>query len=114
MGDNKLVINNDKTHLVVMGPKKDEAARKLVHIDTGTVVIKPTETEKLLGINIHQSLKWQEHVVNNKKSLIAMLNTRLSALKRVYKECKFHDRANGWKCLFYVNYCIHDISMVRD
>ena len=27
MGDNKLVINNDKTHLLVMGSKKHEEAR---------------------------------------------------------------------------------------
>ena len=83
MGDNKLIINNDKTHLVVMGPKKGEAARKLVNIDSGTVVITPTETEQLLGNNIHQALKWQEHLVNNNKSLVAMLSTRLSARKRV-------------------------------
>ena len=78
-----MVINNDKTHLVVMGPKKGEAARKLVNIDSGTVVITPTETEQLLGNNIHQALKWQEHLVNNNKSLVAMLSTRLSARKRV-------------------------------
>ena len=92
MGDNKLVINNDKTHLLVMGSKKDEAARKLVNIDTGTVVITPIETEKLLGINIHQSLKWHEHVVNNKKYLVSMLNTRLSALKRVSRHASFMTR----------------------
>ena len=83
MGDNRLVINNDKTRLLVMGTRNKEEARKHVRIDTGTVVITPVETEKLLGINIHQSLKWHEHVMNSKKSLISMLNTRLSALKRV-------------------------------
>ena len=63
MGDNRLVINNEKTHLLVMGTKRQAEARKLVRIDTGTVVISPVETEKLLGINIHQSLKWHEHVM---------------------------------------------------
>ena len=47
MGNNKLVINDDKT------PKYFEK-RKLVSINTGTVVVQPIETEKLLGINIHQ------------------------------------------------------------
>ena len=92
MGDNKLVINNDKTHLLVMGTKKDEESRKQVKIDTGTVMITPKETEKLQRINIHQSLKWQEHVVNNKKSLITMLNTRLSALKRVSRNASYLTR----------------------
>ena len=92
MGDNKLVINNDKTHLLVMGTKRQAEARKLVRVKAGTVVITPVETEKLLGINIHQSLKWHEHVVNNKKSLISMLNTRLSALKRISVNASFMTR----------------------
>ena len=92
MGDNKLVINNDKTHLLVMGSKKDEEARKMVYIDTGSVIITPVETEKLLGIKIHQSLKWKEHVISNKKSMITMLNTRLSALKRISRNASFLTR----------------------
>ena len=92
MGDNRLVINNDKTHLLVMGSRKDGAAREMVSIKTGTVVVKPVDTEKLLGINIHQSLKWQEHVTNNKKSLIPMLNSRLSALKRISRRASYMTR----------------------
>ena len=65
MGDNKLVINNDKTRLLVMGTQKYAALRSQVRIDTGTVIIKPVETEKLLGLNIHQNLKWKEHVISN-------------------------------------------------
>ena len=41
--------------------------RKNVKVNTGTVTITPVETKKLLGINIHQSLKWHEHVMSNKK-----------------------------------------------
>ena len=40
----------EKTHLLVMGTKRQAEARKLVRIDTGKVVISPVETEKLLGI----------------------------------------------------------------
>ena len=54
MGNNKLVINDDKTHLLVMETPKYFEKRKLVSINTGTVVVQPIETEKLLGINIHQ------------------------------------------------------------
>ena len=92
MGDNRLVINNDKTHLLVMGSLKHGDVRKRVSINTGTVVVTPKETEKLLGINIHQSLKWKEHLVNSKKSLIKMLSTRLSALKRVSRHASFNTR----------------------
>ena len=41
MGDNRLVINNEKTHLLVMGSAKFAEKRKLVNIDTGNVIIKP-------------------------------------------------------------------------
>ena len=91
-GDNRLVIDNDKTNLLVMETRKDEQARAMVHINTGTVVISPVKTEKLLGINIHESLKWQEHVINSKKSLITMLNTRLSAMKKVSRNASFMTR----------------------
>ena len=92
MADNKLVINDDKTHLLVMGTARHSANRNLVTIDTGTVVVKPIESEKLLGLNIHQSLKWKEHVLSNEKSLIKILTTRLTALKKISKNATFKTR----------------------
>ena len=92
MGDNKLVINNDKTHLLVMGTRKHAQLRQQVSVDTGTVVVTPVETEKLLGINLHQSLKWKEHILTNDKSMIKSLTTRLNALKRVSRNATFKTR----------------------
>ena len=92
MGDNKLVINDDKTHLLVMATKKHDALRAEVSINTGTVIVKPVVTEKLLGINIHQSLKWKEHIVSNDKSMLKMLRTRLNALVQVSRNANFKTR----------------------
>ena len=92
MGDNKLVINDDKTHLLVMGSRKHAALRAQVSIDTGTVMVTPRETEKLLGIHLHESLKWKEHVIVNSKSMIKTLNTRLNALKRISRNASFKTR----------------------
>ena len=92
MGDNRLVINDDKTHLIVMGTPKYKETRKLVNIDTGTVVVRPKETEKLLGLHIHQSLKWGEHVINNEKSMLKTLATRLGALKKISVNASFQTR----------------------
>ena len=92
MGDNKLVINDDKTHLLVMGGQKFKDVRPLVNINTGTVIVKPVETEKLLGLNIHQSLKWKEHVISNKKSMIKTLTTRLNALRKLSINATFKTR----------------------
>ena len=92
MRDNKLVINDDKTHLVVMGASKFKELRQQVNIDTGSVVVNPVETEKLLGINVHQSMKWKEHIMSNKKSMIKILTSRLNALRRISVNASFKTR----------------------
>ena len=48
MKANKLVINPDKTHLLVMASKKNILKRREVSIMAGGFNIKPTEREKLL------------------------------------------------------------------
>ena len=90
MGDNRLVINDDKTHLLVMGTPRFHAAREDVEISTGTVPLKPIKTEKLLGINIHESLKWKEHILNSEKS-----DQTLSAEENL-SECNFQNKVDGW------------------
>ena len=92
MANNRLVINPDKTHLVVMGTKKFEGKRDDIYIDTGHSIIHPTESEKLLGANIHQSLKWGNHVITNKNSLLSSLTTRLNGLKCISKVASFKTR----------------------
>ena len=64
----------------------------------GTFVIKPTETEALLGGHIHQSLKWNQHISENKSSLIRQLTGRINGLKRISRNSTFTTRlmvANG-------------------
>ena len=92
MGDNKLVINDDKTHLLVMSTKKHDQLRAEVSINTGTVEVEPVATEKLLGINIHQSLKWKEHIISNENSMLKMLRTRLNALSKIATNANFKTR----------------------
>ena len=52
MAANHLVINADKTHLVIMGSKKTAARRHEVALQAGDHTIRHTGTEKLLGANI--------------------------------------------------------------
>ena len=70
-----------KTHLVVLGGPRHKELRQQVSIDTGTVRVPPVETEKLLGLNIHQSMRWKEHIIDSKKSMVKSLTSRLNALK---------------------------------
>ena len=95
---NKLVINPDKTHLMVMGPKKISAQRNQVTIQAGPYTILPTVSEKLLGGNLHQSLKWNDHIRDNKSSIMNQLTSRINGLKKISRSSSFKTRlmvANG-------------------
>ena len=95
---NRLVINADKTHLVVMGTRKNEAARQAVELRAGQNIIHPSETEKLLGCSIGQNLKWQTHIQTGENSLMKQLTSRLNALQKVSTHATYKTRlsaANG-------------------
>ena len=62
--NNRLNLNDEKTHLLVMTNSKDRrrlGPNNLVSITTPTEVIKPTKCEKLGGF-VHQDEKWNEHL----------------------------------------------------
>ena len=75
-----------------MGTKKDEMKRKDVKIETGTVTITPVPTEKLLGLQIHESLKFAEHCRDNENSLFRKLIPKMNALKKLSKNATFKTR----------------------
>ena len=84
MGNNKLKLNDDKTHLLIMTTKQKKRMINInIQIDTPTEEIKPIKSEKLLGIIIQDDLKWNEYIQNNEKSLLKQLNSRLNALKLI-------------------------------
>ena len=97
MNANKLVINPDKTHLMVMASKRNQA-RKDVSMMAGDYLIRPSESEKLLGGILHQSLDWKLHIRDHKASLLNQLSSRLNGLKKVCVNGSFGTRlmvANG-------------------
>ena len=102
MGNNRLKLNDDKTHLLIMTTKQRQRMMNLnIQINTTTELIKPRSSEKLLGIVIKDDLKWAEYIQNNENSLIKQLNTRLNALRLVSQVASFKARlmvANGIFC----------------
>ena len=95
MVSNRLKLNDDKTHLMVMTTSK--ARRKmdpsnLVSITTPTEIILPSTCEKLLGCYIHQDMKWSEHLQDNEDNLMRSLSTRLGALKLLGRVASFKNR----------------------
>ena len=98
MNANKLVINADKTHLMVMGKRNSEQKRKQVYMMAGEFLVKPSQTEKLLGGQLHQSLDWSYHIRGSKGSLLQQLTGRIAGLRKVCKNGSFKTRlmvANG-------------------
>ena len=105
MAANKLVINADKTHLVVMGTKATAARRDEVELQAGEHTIRPTRTEKLLGGNISEDLKWREHLLDNEQSLVRQLTSRINGLVKISHCASFSTRlmvANG---IFVSKHC---------
>ena len=92
MNSNKLVINSDKTHLIVMAGRGAISARRMeVQVEAGTDVIKQSVCEKLLGGVIHNSGRWSEMVKNGKTSIVKQLAGRLNGLKKL-KQADFKSK----------------------
>ena len=109
MGNSGLKLTDDKTHLLIMTTKQK---RKLINIDVHTTEeIKPIKSEKLLGIFIQDDLKWSDYILNNEKSLIRQLTSRLNALKIISGVASFKARlmiGNGIFCsklIFQISLC---------
>ena len=106
---NKLKVNDDKTHLVVMtSSKKREFANIQVCVNTPSTVIEPSESGRLLGIDIHEGMKWHQYILHSESSLLKSLTKRLNALKMISKVASFKTRlmvANGIFCS-KVLYCL--------
>ena len=101
MRNNKLKLNDDKTHLLVMDTGQSRLrneANRTVNIKTSTEIITPSSKEKLLGCWVSDNLKWAEHIQDNRESLILALTARLGALKKISRVASFKNRkmlANG-------------------
>ena len=98
MAANKLVINGDKTHLVVMGSRKSAARRQEVSINADGHIITPSRTENLLGAVICEDMKWKEHLLSSDRSLVLQLTSRVNGLSKVASRAPMATRlmiANG-------------------
>ena len=98
MAANKLVINGDKTHLVVMGTRHTAAKRADVRLEAGPHIIQPSPSEKLLGAHISQDLKWKQHILESDQSLVKQITSRINGLAILSPRASLETRlmvANG-------------------
>ena len=83
MSANNQVINDDKTHVMIMGTKGTAARREEVTMQAGPHLIRPTRTEKLLGVQLSDNLKFRDHIIDSNNSKIRQLTYSISWLKLV-------------------------------
>ena len=101
MSNNKLKLNGDKTHLMLLASDhawRNKLDENSLSLNTGNEIISTSKSEKLLGGLINQNLKWTDHILLNEESLLKKLGTRLNALKQMGKVADFKTRkmlANG-------------------
>ena len=64
MNANKLVVNSDKTHLLVMAGRGAMAARRMeVQVSAGPDQVKQSVSEKLLGGTFQNSARWNDMIM---------------------------------------------------
>ena len=105
MAANKLVINADKTHLIVMGTKATAKRREEVTLQADHYVITPTRTEKLLGGHVSEDLMWREHILVNEQSLSNQLTSKVNGLLMVAARAPFSTRLSVANGIFMSKLC---------
>ena len=100
MNDNKLFLNSDKTHLLVLTSSKSHSRNGDfgIKMNTGSEIIEPSPTERLLGANLTNNFLWNNHLRDNKKSVISTLRSKNNALSIICHYSSFMVRkmiANG-------------------
>ena len=91
MSSNRLKLNDDKTHLLLLSTDKSWRSKlsdnSLVLRTESGMTINTSSSESLLGGVIGKNLKWTEHIMIHKNSLIKKLGVRLKALKKITITC---------------------------
>ena len=96
MNTNKLKINSDKTHLLVIcnssgGEVRRRAAaekRAAVTLTAGGETILQSDSELLLGATVHHTGNWASMIREGKASIQSQLRNRVNALKKI---CQYAD-----------------------
>ena len=94
-----LQVNGDKTHAMLLTTAQNRRLNNLdLTVNFGNDLQRSSNVERLLGLQLHENLKFREFIQDNEKSLLKGLSTRLNALKQIKKYASFKQRlaiANG-------------------
>ena len=94
MSQNKLVLNSNKTHLLIIASlqKHRKHGNFGVLLDTGAEVLEPIDNETLLGPKISNNFLWNLHIRDDETSMFRNLTSKINALHKVSKFANFKTR----------------------
>ena len=113
--DNKLVCSGSKTKLLIIGTKELRKSRlenknKVIEIEVAGHRVKETNSERLLGLIINNTMTWKDHLYGNSehKGLISKLSQRAGIIRKlsyIMPRDKLNTIAEG---IFFslLNYCV--------
>ena len=98
---NKMIVNPDKFQALIIDKRKSDHSNIKLCIDN--VIVKSSNTVKLLGVCIDQKLNFDEHITNICRSAA----NQLSVLQRLGQYLTFEQKEILVNCYFYsnFNYC---------
>ena len=100
MSMNRLALNSDKTHVLIMmsAQQHKKNGNYGIVLNTGNELIEPSDSERLLGAQVSNDFTWNQHVFGNDKSMVKMITSRINALLKIAWSADFKTRkmlANG-------------------
>ena len=104
---NRLAANEEKTHIMIV--KRGAQSTQNHAVTIGGKEIKPTETEKLLGIIVSDDLTWKPHIdrlardLNHRIFKLRILSNHIpwKQLKTDGSRWDIHVEVEIWSCTFW-------------
>ena len=94
MAANRLVLNTDQTHLMVMAYSSQHSMHRNYNVElvTGNEIIFPEAHGDLLGCKIHCNFLWKKRLQDNKLSIHRHLTSRINTLKKISYGASFQTK----------------------
>ena len=90
---NMLKVNDSKTHIMMlMTAQLRRSIETVTSIRVGNEDQELSRYEKLLGLQVHENLKFQDHILGSENSLVRSLNSRINAIKSLSRVTSYKTR----------------------
>ena len=89
MNANSLVINQDKSRILIISPNINTKTNISIKTPNREKPIKPVSSIVYLGIHIQDNLRWNQFIKDGPNNLIKRLKQKLNAVKMIKRYINF-------------------------